>query len=101
MKQIVANCSAIADDVPEALKTSNEEEMQIIFMFCSQKFQECRRNLWKKLREQWKNNQSGDHSGDQSADKNGDQQNPEERKKHHGGGRKHFSETIVIIHSIF
>jgi hypothetical protein len=80
MKEVFANCSKIADDLPEALKTTDEKQMKIIYMLCSQKYNECKMNLMKQIHEQMKNDQSSDHSH---------VHNPDERKKR-------FEDKIVI-----
>jgi hypothetical protein len=64
MKGVFANCSRIADDLPEALRTTDEKQMKIIYMLCSQKYEECKMNSMKQIREQMKNDQSSDHSPD-------------------------------------
>jgi hypothetical protein len=85
-KEVYSNCSQIADDVPEALRTTDEEQMKIIFTFCSQKYEECEINAMHQWYEQWKKEHRGDHSQDQSGDhtrgQNGDNShNREEWKK--------------------
>jgi len=85
MKGVFANCSKIADDLPEALKTTDEKQMKIIYMLCSQKYDECKMNSMKQIHEQMKNDQSSDHSHDR---------NPEECKKRQ-------EDKIVIICSLF
>jgi uncharacterized protein YqeY len=77
MKGVFANCSKIADDLPEALRATDEERMKTIFMFCSHKFEECKMNAIHQFH-------------DQSHDKH----NPEEWKKRR-------EEKIVIIRSLF
>jgi hypothetical protein len=42
MKGFIANCSKVADDVAAALKTINEEEMKVILMMFSKKFDDCK-----------------------------------------------------------
>jgi hypothetical protein len=80
MKGVFANCSKIADDLPEALRTTDEEKMKIIYMLCSQKYDECKMNSMKQIHEQMKNDQSSDHCHDH---------NPEEWKKR-------YEDKIVI-----
>jgi hypothetical protein len=86
MKGVFANCSKIADDLPEALSATDEEQMKIIFMFCSHKYEECKMNAIHQFHDQIKN--------DQSFDQSHDKHNPEEWKKHR-------EEKIVIICSLF
>jgi hypothetical protein len=86
MKGVFANCSKISDDLPEALKTTDEEQMKIIFMFCSRKFEECKMDAIHQFHNQMKNEQSFDQSQDK--------QNPEEWKKRR-------EEKIVIICLLF
>ncbi len=65
MKGVFANCSKVADDIPAALKTTNEDQMKVIYLLCSPKYEDCKLNAFKQIQEQMKN----------------DKPNEEERKK--------------------
>jgi hypothetical protein len=54
MKGVFANCSKVADDIPAALKTTNEDQMKVIFLSCSPKFDACKLNAFKQFQEQMK-----------------------------------------------
>jgi hypothetical protein len=55
MKGVFANCSTVADDIPAALKTTNEDQMKVIYYLCSPKFEDCKQNALKQFQEQMKN----------------------------------------------
>jgi hypothetical protein len=55
MKGVFANCSKVADDIPAALNTTNEDQMKVIFSMCSPKFDDCKLNAFKQFQEQMKN----------------------------------------------
>jgi hypothetical protein len=58
MKDLIANCSKVADDVPEALKSTNADQMILIYMMCSKKFKDCKQNGMIQLHEQMKNDKN-------------------------------------------
>jgi hypothetical protein len=60
MKDMIANCSKVIDDVPDALKAVNNVDLLIlVYMMCSKKFKDCKHNAMAQFYEQMKNDKNG------------------------------------------